>query len=63
MNQDNIKPLDSSVLNTIINRSEAGKSIAKVIRGLGLPLMETLASLQRFHNDDVLAAKAKQRAE
>lgn len=63
MNQDNIKPLDSGVLDTIISRSEAGKSIAKVILGLGLPLMETLASLQRFHNDDVLAAKAKQRAE
>lgn len=62
MTTESIERIEQTRLDTILQRSEKGESVAKVIIDLGLPLMETLESLKRFHNDDVIAAKAKQRA-
>ena len=55
------EPVDSVSLKKILGRSAKGESVALVIRDLGLPLMDTLESLKRRHNDDVKKAKKEYR--
>ena len=56
-----IPPLAPAKLYEISRRSAAGEGVVNIIRSMRLDIKNTMESLRRYHVDEIISAKKRQR--